>query len=626
MSKIVKRSAFLLALLGGFVSGAQGLRGQETPVESDWTVRLKNAANELNVADLPDVEKARQNLRTAIAGLEQYMQPATNPNGAKWLEFLHWSDLQAAVDKPDATATEFHNLEARFKQNYEGLELAPLAKVRDALSDMAHAIRYGKNSDQTMGLLKRRLEQLDDHLKVHPTTEELERTRDIGLLMVYLWESHQAPQLRSFIREQHSESNMQIIVGQELANKVIGRPVHEVNPVDEVILGTHLTGSSLLVGQLQCRFVPNSHSAQFNLIMDGDFSSDNIGHNRGVRLTSRGNANVHVERRVTIANDGFLGGERLVAGPTCIDTDFCSTIDSISHRSQLVRKIAVKRAAKTKSQADAIAEGRLQRRITNQFTRQVDEQLAETNGDIGANKLPIFNRLGLARPASRATTSADKLHMYLDHSRPHQLAATAPCPLPEPEGDLVVRLHQSVVMNYGDSVLGGRIIRSEELPALAKQIFGKVPEELARPEDERPWSITMANYHPVELELRDGKLAVTVRLSRMERGDQTLDEPLTITAQYVPESVDGNLQLARQGEVKIAFVNKETRGTRAVTLQAFLKGKFDKLFRERLLDKPIDANEPAPMLASMRERFPNLPDLKVAELKMEQGWMQAVLR
>jgi hypothetical protein len=63
-----------------------------------------------------------------------------------------------------------------------------------------------------------------------------------------------------------------------------------------------------------------------------------------------------------------------------------------------------------------------------------------------------------------------------------------------------------------------------------------------------------------------------------------------------------------------------------VTLQAFLKGKFDKLFRERLLDKPIEANEPDPMLASMRERFPNLPDLKVADLKMEQGWMQAVLR
>jgi hypothetical protein len=63
-----------------------------------------------------------------------------------------------------------------------------------------------------------------------------------------------------------------------------------------------------------------------------------------------------------------------------------------------------------------------------------------------------------------------------------------------------------------------------------------------------------------------------------------------------------------------------------VTLQAFLKGKFDKLFREKLLDKPSDDADVPAMMADVKKRFPNLPKLQLADLKMEQGWLQAVLQ
>ena len=189
-----------------------------------------------------------------------------------------------------------------------------------------------------------------------------------------------------------------------------------------------------------------------------------------------------------------------------------------------------------------------------------------------------------------------------------------------------MRLHQSVVMNYGDSVLGGRILRSEELPELAKQLLGKVPEEMLNQEEERPWSITLANFHPVEMDIRNGQIEIIVRLVRMERGDQALDLSLTVTAVYAPNTIEGKTVLVRQGEVRIDLIGRQARGTRGVTLQAFLKGKFDKLFREKLLDKtPADGETPA-MLANLQKRFPNLPKLDLADLKMEQGWLQAVLR
>jgi hypothetical protein len=622
MRKIAFKSALALALMGSSLPMSNAATAQETSPSTPWAEILKEGAKELNAATLPSVSDAQSKLASAMQRLENFLIPNQSPNGAKWMKFLHWDQLKAIVANPDATASDYAAIEARFRQNYVGLETRPFTDVRDALVAMVHALRFGKNSEQTMTLLSRRLEELDQHLQEHSVAdEELERSRDTGLLLNYLWDSRQAPKLRSTIRKEYSEPNMQIVVKESLANKAIGRPVLQTNPVSEVILGTNMTGCATIDGQLECCFVPNSQNAQLQLIMSGKVSSDNVGYNRGVRIDSRGYSNVHVSRSLTLvpsASDGV----RLSAGPVCIDSDFCSVIDSISHRSNLVRNIANKKVAKSKSQADTIAEGRLQKRVTDQFRQQTDQQLSQNNG----NGLVVMDRLALERPTTNGFTTDEELHLYLDHGRPYQLLAPVACPLPVPDGDIVVRVHQSVVMNYGDSILGGRVIRSEELPDLAKQIFGKVPEEMLNQEDERPWSITLAPFHPVEMDLRNGQIEITVRLTRMERGDQVLDQSLTVTAVYAPNAVDGRTELVRQGDVRIDLVGRQGRGTRGVTLQAFLQGKFDKLFREKLLDKPADENETPAMMADIKKRFPNLPNLQLSDLKMEQGWLQAVLR
>lgn len=622
MRKIAFKSALALALMGSSLPMSNAATAQETSPSVPWAEILKEGAKELNAATLPSVSDAQSKLATAMQRLENFLIPNQSPNGAKWMKFLHWDQLKAIVANPDATASDYAAIEARFRQNYVGLETRPFTDVRDALVAMAHALRFGKNSEQTMTLLSRRLEELDQHLQEHSVAdEELERSRDTGLLLNYLWDSRQAPKLRSIIRKEYSEPNMQIVVKESLANKAIGRPVLQTNPVSEVILGTNMTGCATIDGQLECCFVPNSQNAQLQLIMSGKVSSDNVGYNRGVRIDSRGYSNVHVSRSLTLvpsASDDV----RLSAGPVCIDSDFCSVIDSISHRSNLVRNIANKKVAKSKSQADTIAEGRLQKRVTDQFRQQTDQQLSQNNG----NGLVVMDRLALERPTTNGFTTDEELHLYLDHGRPYQLLAPVACPLPVPDGDIVVRVHQSVVMNYGDSILGGRIIRSEELPDLAKQILGKVPEEMLNQEDERPWSITLAPFHPIEMDLRNGLIEITVRLTRMERGDQVLDQSLTVTAVYAPNAVDGRTELVRQGDVRIDLVGRQGRGTRGVTLQAFLKGKFDKLFREKLLDKPADEAETPAMMADIKKRFPNLPNLQLSDLKMEQGWLQAVLR
>lgn len=621
MRRIAFKSALVMLMMGSSLTMSEAANAQEASPTINWTEVLKEGSKELNSSTLPSVSEAQAKLASAMQRLENFLIPAHSENGAKWMKFLHWDKLKEIVANPEATASDYSEIETRFRQNYVGLETRPFTDVRDALATMAHALRFGKNSEQTMTLLARRLEELDQHLQSHSVAEqELERSRDTGLLLSYLWDSRQAPKLRSLIRKEYSHPNMQIMVKESLASKAISRPVHQTNPVHEVILGTNMTGCATIDGTLEGCFIPNAHNAQLQLLMTGKVSSDNVGYNRGVRIDSRGYADVQVSRSFSL----IPSAEESVAvstGPVCVESDFCSVIDSISHRSNLVRNIANKKAAKSKSQADCIAEERLQKRVGDQFRQQTDEQLSQAGG----NAKLFLQRMALTAPAAQSSTTDSELNLLLDHGRPYQLSAPQTCPIPAVEGDLVVRVHQSVVMNYGDSILGGRVIRSEELPDLAKQIFGKVPEEMLNQEDERPWSITLANFHPVEMDLRNGQVEITVRLTRMERGDQALDQSLTVKAVYAPNTVDGRTELVRQGDVRIDLVGRQARGTRAVTLQAFLKGKFDKLFREKLLDKPADAESSA-MAGDLKKRFPNLPELRLSDLKMEQGWLQAVLR
>jgi hypothetical protein len=108
---------------------------------------------------------------------------------------------------------------------------------------------------------------------------------------------------------------------------------------------------------------------------------------------------------------------------------------------------------------------------------------------------------------------------------------------------------------------------------------------------------------------------VALRISKMTRGDQELNQPATVTAKYVPEIADGTIVFQRQGDVDLDFVRAPS-GIRAVTLRSFLKGKFDRFFRERS----------QPQKVVLGERMPNMPPLVLSSVVLANGWAQVSLR
>lgn len=571
-----------------------------------------SAQQSLSVNTLPDPGRARMELDHAISWLHSHLSLGTQENAARWYEFLRWKDLDHELQESTPDLFKLEQFERHLRQNYAGLDYSPFVRFREALDNYIVALRYGSERERSIELLKAQIEKLTERIQAPASGSDLDRQRDIGLAIHYLSESRQATALTSQVRSHFSRPNARVLVSSDFLTSKFSRPVAEPNPVQEVILGTQITGSSMTLGQVCPQLIDNPRQATVQLQLSAMFSSNNRGLNRGVTIFTRGAVPIQAAETVTLGSTGLVA-----LGNTSVDAQLNTDVLGIQHRLRIVRRIASKKVAQQQGLANAIGEERLENRLRNQFHQQLQGQLAEANQRITPVDPPELRRLGLNRPERTSWSSQRYLSLLWRQQNPKQLAAPSSCPIPVEATGATLQLHQSAISNLIDPVIGSRLIRNTDLARFAGQYTRQIPERILEESRSEPWSITMAAYHPVEIELDDNQVKFRIRITDMERGDQSLGQPATIIANYQIELFDNAIQLRRVGEVNIEFRSREARGSRATVLRSFLKSKFDKVFREQLLDQPVRPLDRLPAGA---------PAISIASITCDDGWIQAWLR
>ncbi|MEQ1825648.1 MAG: hypothetical protein ABL921_06860 [Pirellula sp.] len=592
--------------------GASYVSSSSSPmVVRNWALDVANAQLNLDSSKFPDVGAARQRLEQAMTNLENFL--STSPqHQANWLRFLSWNDLRGEINKPKPDQALLTQIEKTFRQNYFGLELRHFTSVRDALKNYLLALRYGTDQATSIEILTNRLKKLSDQVQMPGFERDFASTREIGQTLAYLSQAHQSPTLVSAVRSNYSRANARVLVSADFVRQKFSRPVNEPNPVDEVILGTQLYGQSLMQGWVTPQLVDSSTRAAIKLNLNGQFSSQNIGYNRSVKLHTQGFGNIAASETIALTDDGLIQ-----LNDTGVDASLTSQIDDIEARLRIVRRIASKQAAKQKPLADSIAEGRLENRVRDQFHNQLGQQLSEANSKLKTPELPVLNRLGLQRPSRSTWSSQQYLALLWKLQDNDQLAAPSSCPLVVDPSGITLQLHESVVTNVTDPILAGRILRSSEMGGLSQQMAAELGTKASVVNDDEPWAITMENYHPVEIQLDDSLITFRIRTTKLDKGDQQLNQPASIEASYRISITNGAIQLDRQGDVKIAFSGRQLSNLRAVSLRSFLKKRFDEVFKQQLLDEPI----------RVTDKFPNeLRGLQLASIQIDDGWIQAHLR
>lgn len=574
----------------------------------NWAVEVANAQKNLDPNRLPDIAQTRLRLDQAMKDLEDFL--ATSPqHQANWLAFLTWNDLKKELKEVAPDQEKLTQIEKTFRQNYSGLELLQFTNVRDVLTSYLTALKFSTDRSTAIQIFTNRLSKLSEQLQLPNTTQNFEGTREIGQTIAYLMQGNQADSLVGAVRGQYSRSNARVLISSEFVNARFVKPVNEANPVNEIILGTQLIGQSWLQGWVTPQLIDSSSHAEIRLNLNGSFSSQNIGYNRSVKLHTRGSSSVVACETIALTDAGLVP-----LNDTASDAMLSSQIDRIEAKLGIVRKIASKQAAKQKPEADSIAEGRLETRVRKQFHEKLAQQISEANQRIQNPDLTVLARLGLNRPNRTTWSSPQYLALLWKLQGQTQLAAPASCPLVVDPTGVTVQLHESVVTNLLDPVLAGRTLRSTELDTLAPQFGGVLGKGLMKQKDEKPWAITMAPFHPVEIQLDDSLVTIRIRTKRLDSGDQGVDKAASIEASYKIVLIDGAIQFERQGDVKIVFA--EQRGSRAATMRGALKKIFEEVLKQKLLDEPV----------RITDRLPSQLNLSLSSIQVDDGWIQMHLR
>jgi len=584
------------------------------PVSRDLQNIALEARKQLSKDKLPKVASTKLELITALDNLERFL--TTDPKQVEqWKRFLRLDIVREEANAEKPNAAVLIDLETSMRQNYLGLEYPQYTKLRDSLTHFHRALRFGSAPEQTIKAIDARLEKLVETLN-EPLESETERSEVVGVIANYLDLTGQAPASLSAIRAKYSQPNVQAYVRESFITRMLVRPVAQPTAVNECLLGTRVVGSASLNGNVSADLMPSNNGVSLCLSLNANMSTNSTGYNRGVVLRSTGSSPIQAAKQIFVTPTGIS------STPASVATNLQTQINSIEHRSRVVRRIAKRKAAKTQPQANMVAEGRLQVRLRTQFDQQVEEQLGQARVQFASfqqqsQSRPELVRIGMPMPTYSYNSSSTAIYGALTQRTNSQLAALKPCDLPKAaDAQVVIEAHQSAMMNAIDVFLGGRTLRNQDLDDLVKQFGGKVSPELEKEANADPWSITFAAFHPIQIDLSDGLVKLTLRIGQMTRGEQVLKQDASVTAIYRPTIYNGDLRLDREGEVKIEFFGKISN-IAAVSMRAFLKGKFEDTFKPVLVNTPITL--PAPKRA-------NMPRVQISNLQLDNGWLQVSLQ
>jgi hypothetical protein len=530
---------------------------------------------------------AAARLRETLGPLDRLL--ARSPSGADWKRYLDWPALTAqAATGSAADAAVLRRLQKRLDAEENGLEMPQFAAVRRAVTAYAEAADAAKDPG-AQAVYVQRLEKLAAAVAAGAATGTADALDPVGPLLARLEESGQAAATVARIRSAVNRPNLFLDVDESLLGTAVNRAVDETAPINDTVLGTRVRGSGRTTGLVLLDFVPSLQQAMVDLKLDATNHSDTRGSQGPVTVRTLGTTTVGARKRILIDD------QRVAALPVeaHADTDTRTAGIGVNKRfgQRLIRKIASRKIAEMRPQAEAISAAKARERVRTQFEEQTASAIAQASRDY-QNKFrrPLMER-GWYPELLHMSTSDSRLSVTARKALADQVGAFSAPPAVDPDAVLAARVHETLVNNAAEITLGGRTITQQFIEEQIKKNNGTLPEALGNDPDQQPWSITFAKRKPVELDAGDDRVKVTVRGSRFTSGEREFPA-MDIWAAYRIEPAPGGVRLVRDGDVQIyppGFVpgGGEKLTVQETSLRRILQKRFNKVFKEVVDVEPL---------------------------------------
>lgn len=527
---------------------------------------------------------ATDSLRRAMGQLDRRLE--RSPHGPAWRRYLLWDALTRELS---AGANGRHDVLAavllRFRSGYEGLELNDFRRVKSALETYIHALESVQSPDFASEF-RSRLVAVAGALEAAPGGSSQATWLAAGEALAWLRTHGLPPELAAEAGQQLSHPNLVFRASRELVAAGVDRAVEESEPIVDCILGTRIYGNGTTRGTVVLELVPNQRQGVFRAQFTGINDSQTVGYNRSAIIYTRGRTQLWGARQILLNESGLLalGVEADAATRTTI-TGIDSSRRGLMGR--LVRRVASRKAARQKPQAEAVAGEHAAERFRDRFTSQMDPPLARGQESFQSRFRGPMVRWDLFPERLEFGTTREYLSGTVAQEGAEWLGA--PQKAPEVRGDplLAVRLHESLVVNTASALLAGRTLNREIVERLARDFLGYTPEQVHELlfKEEGVWTMTFAPVRPVEFTIDDGGFTLTLhgrRFTSGKLGRPTRFDAMDITARYRLEVGERGLRAVREGDLHIVphgHAPGKPLGARQIAQIRWVKGKFEKILK-----------------------------------------------
>ncbi len=629
--RVLRMTAFFV----GALTSLHFASGQVSESKRSLLLGAASAAkSQLNARLLPNRKQATEAFMRDSGATIGFFEAATSrENGANWLRYLELDPLRDAIDSDASIGEQGRRavaLRARLIGIEPGLELRNIVQLRRSVENLIAALRFA-DADNSIEQIEKQIETLEETIEEMAEIPSPDDLGKVAAIVSLLHDAGQATQAVQTFRSVFGQSNAVFTINERLVQQAVNRAVNQSQPVRDCILGTRLVGMASLNGTVTADLQPSIGAALLSVSLQGQFSSSNRGYNGPVVLNTVGVGQVFATRNLLLNESGVS------AQPAFVRANLSSQIQSIEHRLRIVRRIAKKKAAEQKPQADRIAVDKLRRQVGEQFIRETNESQAMAPADPLAKVRPWLGRLDLVEPTRTWGSSFDTLYIQGLLSRSDQLGSPVSPPPVTGVYDIAVQIHETLVDNAVSPLLAGRTVSESDIePLLAMSGMTKTSNDTstvaidplalererdANDEAEPPFEIDFARVRPVIFEAREGRLRVGVRGTRFAQGQRELSRAMEITAEYVP-AIDpsGNYLLIRDGDVGVTFPGRGRLTISQSAIKTTIQKSFAEVFPPQIADKPIIVPPDAP-LDAIRGRV-----YRPSQIRADNGWLSVMIR
>ncbi len=543
-----------------------------------------------------------------------------SPHGPGWRRYLLWDALKRELGTGANGRYEVLKVVLlRFRSGHEGLELDDFRHVRSALETYVYALEMIQAPD-FISQFRSRLEVVAAALEGGPTPASAGMALAAGQALAWLKTHGLPPELAAEAGRHLSHPNLVFRASRELVAAGVDRAVEENAPIVDCILGTHIYGNGTTRGKVVLELVPNQRQGVFEAQFVGINDSRTVGYNRSAIIFARGRTQLWGTRQVLLTDSGLraLDVEADASTRTTI-TGIDSSRRGLMGR--LVRRVASRKAARQKPEAEAIASEHAAERFRGRFTSQMDQPLARGQESFQTRFRSPLVRWDLFPERLAFGTTREYLAGSVAQESAEWLAA--PQQAPEVSGDrlLAVRLHESFVVNTASGLLAGRTLDREMVERLARDFLGYTPEQVHETlfKEEGAWTMTFASPRPVEFAIDDGGFTLTLhgrRFTSGKLGRPTRFDAMDITARYRLEVGERGLRAVREGELQIVppdHTPGKALGARQIAQIRWVRGKFEKILKPQF--------ERSGETLVLGGSWSQLGELQVQFESAEDGWL-----